>query len=320
MRVLVAGASGAVGSRLVPALVANGHLVTATTRTPAKLEGLRAMGATPVLLDGLERTAVDKVVAEAEPEAIIHEMTALAVAPDLRHFDRWFAVTNQLRTGGTENLLAAAEATGVKRFVAQSFTGWNNDRTGELVKTESDPLDSRPLAPQRETMAAIRFVEETVTGAPLDGIVVRYGNLYGPGASDSMIDMLRKRMMPVIGSGSGIWSWTHIDDAASGTVAVLEHGEPGIYNIVDNDPAPVSECIPYLAACVGAKPPLHLPAWLGRLLAGEPAVVWMTQGRGASNAKARRDLDWEPSWASWRIGFRDGLHVPEERQAREDEV
>jgi nucleoside-diphosphate-sugar epimerase len=315
MRVLVAGAGGAVGSRLVPELVAHGHTVNATTRSPAKLGWLRTLGATPMILDGLDGTAVKRIVAEAEPEAIIHEMTALSAPPDLRHFDRWFAITNELRTKGTENLVAAAEATSVSRFVAQSYTGWDNERTGGPVKSETDPLDPHPLAAQRETMKAIRFVEETVPTAAFDGIVVRYATLYGPGASDSMIAQVRRRLLPIIGSGSGIWSWTHIDDAATGTVAALERGTPGVYNIVDDDPATVSEWLPYLATCIGAKPPFHVPTWLGRVLAGEVAATWMTQGRGASNAKARRELDWQPSWASWRVGFRDGIEVTGQRPA-----
>jgi len=310
MRVLVTGATGAIGTRLVPQLIARGHQVTATTRSPAKLGRLRSLGATPVVLDGLDGAAVGEAVSQAEPEAIIHEMTSLATAPDMRHFDRWFAVTNELRTKGTEHLLAAARATGVRRIVAQSYTGWTNVREGGPVKTEDDPLDAMPVAEQRETMAAIRFVEQAVPAATFDGIVLRYGNLYGPGSSDSTIAMLRKRLLPVIGSGAGVWSWTHIDDAAGGTVAALERGVRGIYNIVDDEPAPVSDWLPYLASCVGAKPPMQVPAWLGRLLAGEVAVRWMTEGRGASNAKAKRELEWQPIWSSWREGFRDGLSVP----------
>ena len=317
MRVLVAGAGGAVGSRLVPELVAHGHQVTATTRSPKKLARLRTLGATPVILDGLDGTAVDEVVASAEPEAIIHEMTALSEPPDLRHFDRWFARTNELRTTGTEHLLAAAAAAGVSRVVAQSFVGWNNARTGGPVKTEADPLDPHPLAAQRETMAALVLLEDALLDAPLDGIVVRYGSLYGPGLSEPMLALLRRRLMPIIGAGSGVWSWTHLDDAASGTVAALERGRPGIYNIVDDDPAPVSEWLPYLAECVDAKPPLRVPAWLGRLLAGEVATVWMTEGRGASNAKARQELDWEPAWSSWRLGFREGMSPPVPQPAGE---
>ena len=310
MRVLVTGATGAIGRRLVPQLVGRGHHVTATTRSPAKLELLAGLGAEPLVLDGLDGVAVGEAVARAEPEAIIHQMTALAGRMDMKHFDRWFAVTNQLRTRGTANLLAAANATGVRRFVAQSFTGWTNLREGGPVKTELDPLDPRPASEQREMLAAIRFLEAAVPAARPDGIVLRYGYLYGPGSSDAMIDLVRRRMWPVIGKGTGVWSWTHVDDAASSTVAALERGRPGIYNIVDDEPAAVSEWLPYLAEVVGAKPPRHVPAWLGRLVAGEAVVVMMTEGRGASNAKAKRELGWRPTWGSWRDGFRHGLTEP----------
>jgi 2-alkyl-3-oxoalkanoate reductase len=310
MRVFVAGAGGAVGSRLVPQLVARGHEVIGTTRSGGMVDRLREQGATPVILDGLDGAAVRTVVAASEPDAIVHEMTALSAEPDLRHFDRWFATTNQLRTRGLEYLLAAATATGVKRFVAQSYTGWNNERSGGPVKSETDPLDPDPATQQRESMDAIRFLENAVLSAPLEGIVVRYGNLYGPGASDSTIAMLRKRMLPIVGAGTGVWSWTHLDDAASGTVAALERGRPGIYNVVDDEPAAVSDWLPYLAHSVGAKPPFHVPVWLGRLLAGDVPVRWMTEGRGASNAKAKHDLGWQPTWRSWRVGFRDGITEP----------
>ena len=307
MRVLLTGATGAIGKRLVPQLIERGHQVTATTRSPAKLSLLRDLGAESVILDGLDGVAVGEVVARAEPEAIIHEMTALAGPLDMRHFDRWFGTTNELRTKGTEHLLAAASATGVKRFVAQSFTGWTNARVGGPVKTESDPLDSSPAAAQGQSMASIRYLEEAVPAASLDGIALRYGSLYGPGSSDATIELVRKRMWPIIGNGAGVWSWLHVDDAASATVAALERGKPGIYNIVDDDPAAASEWLPYLAEVLGAKAPMRLPVWLGRLMAGEVVVRLMTEARGASNGKARRELDWQPAWSSWRDGFRDGL-------------
>jgi nucleoside-diphosphate-sugar epimerase len=255
-------------------------------------------------------------VAAARPDAIIHEMTALSGTPDFRRFDRWFATTNRLRTQGTQHLLAAAEASGVKRFVAQSFTGWSNARTGALIKTEEDPLDPNPVAAQAETLAAIKFLERTVLDAPLDGIVVRYGALYGPGTGDTMGELLRRRMFPVVGDGAGIVSSTHVDDAASGTVAALERGRRGIYNIVDDDPAPSREFVPAIADALGAKAPLRIPAWLGRLLAGEVAVTMMTEARGSSNAKAKRELGWQPIWPSWRDGFRRGLDtdVPVQRR------
>ena len=307
MRVFVAGAAGAIGTRLVPQLVARGHHVTATTRSADKLAQLRTLGAEAVVVDGLDGAAVGEAVARAEPDAIIHQMTALSGKPDMRHFDRWFARTNELRTKGTDHLLAAANAARVKRFVAQSYTGWNNARTGAPVKSEDDPLDQEPAKDQTETLAAIRFLEEAVLAAPLEGIVLRYGNFYGPGTSDSLVELVRKRQLPVVGGGTGVWSWVHVDDAAAATVAALERGRRGIYNVVDDEPAPVAEWLPYLAAAVGAKTPLRVPAWLGRLAAGEVPVQWMTSGRGASNAKAERELDWEPTWRSWRQGFRSAL-------------
>jgi len=307
MRVFVTGATGAIGTRLVPQLAAAGHDVTATTRSPAKVDGLSALGARPVLVDGLEAAAVTKAVADAEPDAIVHQMTALSGTADLRHFDRWFATTNELRTKGTDILLNAAREIGVKRLVAQSYTGWTNPRTGSQVKTESDGLDPQPLGVQRESLAAIRYVEERVPVAELDGIVLRYGNFYGPGASEPLVELIRKRRFPVIGDGAGVWSWIHLDDAAAATVAALQRGASGIYNVTDDEPAPVSEWLPFLAEAVGAKPPMRFPKWLARLVAGPVAVRWMTEGRGSSNARAKRDLAWQPRWSSWRDGFRDGL-------------
>jgi nucleoside-diphosphate-sugar epimerase len=310
MRVFVAGGTGALGRRLVPQLVARGHEVTATTRSASKVGELQALGARPVVVDGLDGAAVGQAVAEAQPDAIVHQMTALAAAADLRRFDRWFATTNELRTTGTRHLLAAAQASGVGRFVAQSYTGWNNSRTGLPVKSEADPLDPDPAKAQRESMAAIRFLERAVTEAPLAGIVLRYGNFYGPGASESMVELVRARKMPIIGAGTGVWSFIHLDDAAAATVAAVERGEAGVYNIVDDEPAPVADWLPHLAEAVGAKPPMRLPVWLARPLAGEVVVRWMTEGRGSSNEKAKRELDWRPAWASWRDGFRRGLTDP----------
>jgi nucleoside-diphosphate-sugar epimerase len=307
MRVFVAGAAGAIGSRLVPQLVARGHEVTASARSAGKADGLRALGAEPVVMDGLDAAAVGEAVARAEPDVIVHQMTALAGRQDLRRFDRWFAATNRLRTLGTENLLAAAQAAGVSRFVAQSYTGWSNVRAGGPVKTEDDPFDPHTAKNQVESMAGLRFLDEVVPAARLDGIVLRYGNFYGPGASEPLVELIRKRRLPIIGSGAGVWSWTHLDDAAAATVAAVEHGGRGVYNVVDDEPAPVSEWLPYLADAVGAKPPMRVPAWLGRLAAGEVATRWMTEARGASNEKAKRELGWSPVWASWRDGFRRGL-------------
>jgi nucleoside-diphosphate-sugar epimerase len=308
MKVFVAGATGAIGRQMLPQLAAQGHKVTATTRTPGKGAILRELGAEPVVVDGLDAVAVGEAVARAEPEVVIHQMTSLAGSFNLRNFDKMFAVTNQLRTQGTDHLLAAAAAAGVRRFVAQSFTGWNNIRDGGPVKTEDDPLDPSPPAMQRESLAAIRHLERVVLAASrVQGIVLRYGSFYGPGASDDFVDLIRKRRVPVIGDGAGVWSFLHIRDAAAATVAALEQGAPGVYNVVDDEPASVAEWLPYVAQTVGAKPPRRVPVWLGRLAAGEVGVSMMTQIRGSSNAKAKRELGWRPAWPSWREGFSRGL-------------
>jgi nucleoside-diphosphate-sugar epimerase len=317
MRVLVAGGTGAIGIPVVRQLVARGHQVIATTRRLDRAERLRGLGATVTTMDGLDAASVGEAVARAEPDAIIHQMTALSGKPDMRHFDRWFSATNALRTTGTRNLLAAAQAAGVGRLIAQGYAGWNIDRRGHGPATEDEPLDMNPAPAQRETLAAIQVLERSVTEASLTGIVLRYGSFYGPGASDAYVEMVRKRMLPIIGSGAGVWSWIHIEDAASATVAALERGEPGIYHVADDTPAPVAEWLPYLAQSVGAKAPLHLPAWLGRVVAGEVVVRMMTDVRGVSNAKAKWVLDWRPRWASWRDGFRRALgeHAAERREA-----
>jgi 2-alkyl-3-oxoalkanoate reductase len=307
MNVLVAGAAGAIGRRLVPKLVERGHRVTATTRNPGKLDELRALGANAVVMDGLDPTSVGEAVTRARPDAIVHQMTALASTPDLRRFDRWFAVTNELRTEGTDHLIAAARASAVSRFVAQSYTGWTNPTSGGPVKSEGDGFDPDPPKMQRESLAAIRYLEETVTTAPLDGAALRYGNFYGPGASEALVELIRKRRFPLVGGGAGVWSWIHLDDAAGATVAALERGSRGVYNIVDDDPAPASDWLPYLAEAVGAKPPMRVPGWLARLMAGSVPVRWMTKARGSSNTKAKRELDWPLAWPSWRDGFRMGL-------------
>jgi nucleoside-diphosphate-sugar epimerase len=312
MKVFVAGAAGAIGIRLIPQLVANGHQVVATTRSERKFPVLHALGAEPVALDGLDGAAVGEAVSLASPDVIVHQMSALAGGADLKRFDRWFHTTNELRTEGTRHLLAAAEAAGVEKLVAQSYTGWTNVREGGPVKTEADPLDPHPAKWQRESIDAIAYLERTVTTAPLEGIVLRYGNFYGPGASEELVGLVQQRKMPMIGDGAGVWSWIHLDDAAAATVAAVEHGRAGIYNIVDDEPATVAEWLPYLAECVGAKEPMRVPTWLGRLAAGQTTVQWMTQARGSSNAKTKRELGWSPTWATWRTGFRHGLReVPE---------
>lgn len=308
MRVFVAGASGAIGRQLVPALIGAGHQVTATTRSPRNIASLSAAGATPVVVDGLAALAVGEAVAKAQPDVIIHEMTAIPPSFGLRRFDRTFAVTNELRTKGLDHLLAAAVASGVGRVIAQSYAGWPNARTGGPVKTEEDPLDLDPPADQRATIGAIRYLEDTVTGASgVTGLALRYGSLYGPGTTDQIITMIRKRRLPLVGDGSGVWSFLHIEDAATATVAAVQSGAGGVYNIVDDEPAPVSEWLPAAASIIGAKPPWRVPLWLGRLIAGDVGVSVMTQIRGSSNAKAKRELGWQPRWASWRDGFARGL-------------
>lgn len=300
MRVLVVGATGAIGSWLVPQLVARGHEVTGTSRSAAKAGQLRAMGAEPVALDVLDAEATRKVVSATSPHAIIHQATALAGVRFGRNLDKTFGPTNRLRTEGTDNLLAAARETGVRRFVAQSFASYRYARVGGLVKTEDDPLDPDPPAMARQSNAAMKYLDETVTAA--GGIALRYGGFYGA-ADDPMINMVRKRMFPLIGTGAGITSFIHLDDAAAATVLALEHDGAAIYNIVDDEPAPQSEWLPVLAQAVGARPPRRIPTWLATLVAGKGMVMISAQGRGASNAKAKRDLGWTPSYPTWRQGF-----------------
>ncbi|WP_328524086.1 NAD-dependent epimerase/dehydratase family protein [Kribbella sp. NBC_00359] len=309
MRVFVAGGSGVLGRRLVPQLVARGHQVTATTTSSAKLEVLEHLGAEAVVMDGLDAAAVGEAVAKAQPEVIVHQMTAISAAhagkPDMKHMDRWFAGTNRLRTEGTDHLLAAAEATGVTHFVAQGYGAWNGRREGGWVKTEQDPVDPMTGTPAEPGMKAISHVEDVVVKA--GGAVLRYGWFYGPGANDDLVEPVRKRQFPVVGSGAGYCSWVHLDDAASATVLAVELGAKGVFDIVDDDPAPASEWLPYLASVAGAKRPMRVPVWLARPLAGEVAVTMMTEGRGFSNAKAKRELGWELRYPSWRQGFKAEL-------------
>ncbi|HEX9415358.1 MAG TPA: NAD(P)-dependent oxidoreductase [Gaiellaceae bacterium] len=308
MRVFVAGASGAIGTRLVPQLIARGHEVIGTGRSPESVERVRALGANPVALDLLDAAAVRKAVLESEPEAIVHEATALADVKFSRNLDRSIAETNRLRTEGTDNLIAAAREAGVPRFVAQSAASYGRyAREGGLVKTEDDPLDSTPVNGTRETAAAIRYLDEAVTEA--GGIVLRYGAFYGA-ANDGLLEPVRKRQFPIVGDGGGVFSWIHLDDAAAATVLALEHDGPAIYNIVDDEPAPVREWLPVLADALGAKPPRHVPVWLARLIAGEGAVMMGTEARGASNAKAKRALGWTLRYPSWRQGFAEVYAKP----------
>lgn len=309
MRVLVAGGSGVLGRRLVPQLVARGHRVTATTTSAARLDLLKRLGAEGVVMDALDALSVGAAVAEARPEVIVHQLTAISPAhagkPDIRHPDRWFALTNRLRTEGTDHLLAAADAVGVPHVVAQSHASWNGIREGGWVKTEEDPLDLMAGTPAHQGMLALHHLEEAVLGA--GGAALRYGAFYGPGAIDDQVTLVRKRQYPLVGRAEGHSSWIHLDDAASATVLAVEQKARGVFNIVDDEPAPAAEWLPHLAECAGARRPLRVPVWLARLLAGEQAVVIMTKGRGFSNAKAKRELGWELRYPSWRQGFRAEL-------------
>jgi nucleoside-diphosphate-sugar epimerase len=304
MKVFVAGGTGALGTRLIPKLRSAGHEVFATTRSPQKADEIGRLGAKGVVMDGLDQESVLAAVEEARPEAIVHEMTALAELEgqsDMRHFDRSFAMTNRLRSEGTDNLLAAAARVGTRRFVVQSYAAWPYARTGGSVKSEEDPLDPDPPAEQRESLRAIEHLERAVRDAPLEGLALRYGAFYGPGTSESVFgELARKRRLPVVGGGGGIWSFVHIDDAAAATAIAVERGAPGIYNVVDDEPAPSAEWIRALAQQVGAKPPRHVPRWLGRLAAGEVGVSMMCEIRGASNEKAKRELGWQPAHSTWR--------------------
>lgn len=316
MKIFIAGAGGAIGKRLVPLLVSGGHQVIAATRTPGKMDGLRARGAEPVIVEGLHRDAVMAAIVPVRPDVIVHQMTALAGLRNLKNFDREFALTNRLRTEGTQYLLDAARAAGTRAFVAQSYSGWTNIREGGRVKTEDDPLDPRPPKMMRNSLEAIRWLETTVSGVSgIRGIVLRYGSFYGPGTSIALDGdigvMVRRRQFPIVGGGAGVWSFTHIDDAANATRLAIEHGAPGVYNVVDDEPAEVSVWLPELARALGARPPYRVPAWLGRLLIGESGLSIMTSARGSSNAKAKREFGWQPRYTTWRDGFRSGLGSPE---------
>jgi 2-alkyl-3-oxoalkanoate reductase len=300
MRVFVAGASGAIGTRLVPQLIDRGHEVVGTFHSPCGAARLRALGAEPVHLDLLDRRAVRKAVLEAEPEAIVHQATALANMKDFKHFDRTFAQTNRLRTEGTDALLAAAREADVRRFVAQSYASARYVREGGSVKTEDDPLDPNPVAAMRESFAAMAHLDDAVTAA--GGVALRYGAFYGAD-NDGLVEPVLKRQFPVVGDGGGFTSFIHLHDAAAATVLALESDRTGVYNIVDDEPTPAREWLPVLAEVLGAKPPRTVPRWLARLFAGEAIVMMATESRGASNAKAKRELGWELRYPSWRQGF-----------------
>ena len=319
MKVFVAGATGVLGRKLVPQLVARGHEVVGMTRSTAKKDLVRSLGARPVVADALDPDAVAQAVASAEPEVIVHELTALSgkmSIRDARHPDRspMAKMTNRLRTEATDHLLAAGRAVGARRFVAQSFGAFRWARSGAPVQTEADPLDPDPPAPLRPVVEGLLYLEDAVTTIEWgEGLVLRYGGFYGPGTSVSrapdavMAAPIRKRQFPVIGDGGGVWSHIHIEDAATATAVAVEHGPAGIYYIVDDEPASVGEWLPVLASALDAKPPRRIPRWLGRLAAGEAATVMMTEARGASNAKAKRELGWQLRYPSWRVGFPQGL-------------
>jgi nucleoside-diphosphate-sugar epimerase len=311
MRIFVAGATGTVGSRLVPLLQSAGHSVVGLTRTPAKADAIRRAGAEAAVADAMNRAATVAAVAAAKPDVIVHEMTALSAANDLRKFSRSFAATNRLRTEGLNNLLAGAKQAGTRRIVAQSFCGWPYAREGGPVKSEDDPLDPEPPRESRRALAAIRHLEYAVTtSSEIEGIVLRYGAFYGPRTgvfNGPMIDQLRRRRVPLIGDANGWWSFLHVDDAAAAAAIAVEHGAPGVYNIIDDEPAPVREWLPALASMLRAKPPRRIPTWLASIIAGEHIVALMTEARAGSNAKAKRELAWQPKHASWRQGFAEVL-------------
>ena len=312
MRIFIAGASGAIGRRLVPLLVSKGHSVIGTTRTPGKTDELRAAGARPVVLDALDGDAVVEALVRAEPEVVVHQLTALAGFTDFRRFDQGFATTNRMRTEGTDNILAGMRELEVRRLVAQSFAGWPHARTGGPVKTEDAPLDQHPPEALRRTLEAILYLERSVLQTDgVQGTVLRYGGFYGPGTSlgkgGVQLESVQRRRFPIVAGGTGVTSFIHIDDAATATLEAIGRGKPGLYNIVDDDPAPVAEWLPALAAAIGAKPPRRVPAWVARLMVGEHGVVLMRDARGASNAKAKRDLGWKLAYPSWRDGFQRGL-------------
>lgn len=311
MKILVAGAAGVIGRQLLPLLKEAGHDVAGLTRSPAKADFLLSLGAKPIIANALDRPAMMRLFEQEKPEAVVHELTSIKKF-DLRNFDRGLAETNRLRTEGTDILLSAARAAGVRRFIAQSFAGWPYARAGGPVKTEEDPLDPDPPPTFRQTLEAIRHLEAAVT-SEIEGLVLRYGAFYGPGTAISntgwMVNDIKKRRLPIIGGGGGIWSFVHIEDAARFTRAAIEQGAPGLYNAVDDDPAPVSQWLPFLAKSVGAKPPYRIPAWIARFMIGD-AVIFMTEIRGASNKKAKQSFRLSLKWPSWRDGFRRGLGGP----------
>jgi 2-alkyl-3-oxoalkanoate reductase len=308
MRILIAGAGGDVGRALTPKLAEAGHEVFGMTRSPEKAKAIGQLGAEPILADALNFEAVLRAVRAAKPEVIVHQLTALPRKMDPRKFDRELRATNLLRTAGTDNLIRAARVEGVRRVVAQSFAPLIYSRQGPKIKTEGDPIESNPAKPMRNALDAIKHLESAVLNDPnVEGIVLRYGFFYGPlqstGGLGATVPDVRARRMPVVGSGSGVWSFVHIEDVASATQAAIERGRPGVYNIADDEPAPVSVWLPELARILHAKPPFRVPEWIARMAVGEAGIVLMTQVRGISNQKAKRELNWQLKWPSWRQGF-----------------
>lgn len=312
MKVFVTGGTGALGRFLLPQLLENGHEVVALTRSPAKAELIDRTGASAVIANPLDKQQLTAAVRRAEPEVIIHQLTALSEVGNFRKFDQEFALTNRFRTEVTDTLLAAARTIGTRRFIAQSYCGWPYAKKGGPVKTEEDPLDPKPPESFTKTLAALKSLEDKMRNVSfLEGVALRYGSFYGPGNAigkgGTVYKAVRRRQLPVIGGGGGIWSFIHTMDAARATVAAISRGAPGIYNIVDDEPARVSTWLPAFARAIGAKPPYRIPHWLGELLVGKAGVMMMTQIRGCSNAKAKKELGWKPVYSSWRVGFVDGL-------------
>lgn len=310
MKIIIAGASGAMGRALIPLLVRAGHDVVGMVQRPRSVEVVHALGAEPRTADALDAAAVLSCFREVQPQVVIHQLTAIPAALDMRHFDRDFALTNLLRTEGTRHLLAAAVDVGATHFIAQSFAGWTYGRKGSALKTEDNALDPDPPKRLRSTLNALKSLEQAVLAEKrLTGTILRYGSFYGPHTSiakdGSIVQAVRRRKLPLVGEGAGVWSFVHIDDAASATAAAVESGRGGIYNVVDDEPAPVSEWLSFLAHCAHAQPPRHVAAWMARLLIGEHVVAVMNEIRGVSNAKIKRDLGWTPRWPSWREGFRE---------------
>ena len=312
VKVFVAGSTGAIGRSLLPLLIEKRHDVVALVRTPARAKDVEALGARAAVADALDPDGLRAAIRRAAPEAVIHELTSLKGVTNFRRFDQTFALTNRFRTRTLDTMLAAARSIGVRRFIAQSYCGWPYAREGSPVKTEDDPLDPTPPASFRESLAAIRYLEDTIRQTrDIQAFALRYGNLYGPGtdisAEGTVADLVSRRKLPLFGSGAGVWSFIHVRDAASATVAAMSRGSPGIYNVVDDEPVPVNVWLPALANALGARPPRRLPAWVGALLLGDGGLSMMTLARGGSNAKSKRDLAWQPSFASWRRGFVEGL-------------